>query len=530
MNALWDAATSGAIGADWLQAELAPAGDFGRRARLKERLLRRGDEARARGDIARVAAVARDVEGGRLRALRAALATAPDPGALIARAASGGVLDDVDFFELSRFLESVGEAVLLTGDGAFADVRPPLADGGLRAHLEQGRTVSRTFYLADAFAPELTIARERSQAAQTAFDLARSHLAERAARYAGVESLRDGEFVLMRDRLTGPVPREIRIVRESPTYLLCELALDEEALQAQAERDAAAACVADAEEAVRARLSARVAAGASALEHACETLGALDLFVARALFAQRHACIVPEIVQRAEIAFEEARYLPLATALAERGRAYLPLTLELNGVGVVTGPNMGGKTAALRTLGFVAACLALGVPVPARAARVPLLDEVAWLGIGAPGASDGLLSTFASEIVDAAAFLQRRPSRALVLADEFARTTSPREGRALLVALLATLRSRGCLALASTHFERVAEAADASHYATGIVAAFADDEATLGLDAALQRIAQAMDYGLRIVTADAPPRADALALAGALGLDGTVLERAREEL
>ncbi|MBC5802301.1 MAG: hypothetical protein GIX03_04715, partial [Candidatus Eremiobacteraeota bacterium] len=140
------------------------------------------------------------------------------------------------------------------------------------------------------------------------------------------------------------------------------------------------------------------------------------------------------------------------------------------------------------------------------------------------------LSTFASEIVDAAAFLQRRPSRALVLADEFARTTSPREGRALLVALLATLRSRGCLALASTHFERVAEAADASHYATGIVAAFADDEATLGLDAALQRIAQAMDYGLRIVTADAPPRADALALAGALGLDGTVLERAREEL
>jgi len=526
---LWDAATGEAIGADWLHAELAPAGDFGRRARGSERPLRRGDEARARSDIGRVAAVAREVDAGRLGALRSALAAAPDPGALLARAAGGGVLDDVDFFELSRFLESIGEIALLASDAALDDYRPKDTDGGLRAELERGRTAARSFYLDDAYAPDLAIARERSRAAQAAFDVARSRVAERAARYAGVESLHDGEFVLLRDRLSGPVPPEIRIVREAPTYLLCELALDDEARQAQAQRDAAAARVADAEEAVRARLSERVAVVASALERGCEALGALDLLVARVLFAQRHACVVPEIVERAEIAFEEARYLPLGTALTARGRAYRPLTLQLIGVGVVTGPNMGGKTAALRTVGFLAACVASGVPVPARTARVPLLDEIAWLGIGAGPASDGLLSTFASEIVDVAAVLQRRASRALVLADEFARTTSPREGRALLVALLATLRSRGSLALGSTHFERVAEAAAASHYATGIVAAFADDEATLGLDAALQRIAQAMDYRLRPVTADARPSAAALALAGVLGLDRDVLERARAE-
>ncbi len=531
MNALWDAATGEAIGADWLHAQLAPAGDFGRRARGTEQALRRGDETRARREIGRVAALARDVDAAGLRALRSALAAAPDPGALLARAASGGVLDDLDFFELSRFLESIAEIALLASDAAFADVRPQVGEAGLRAELERGRTAARTFYLDDAYAPELASARKRSREAQAAFDVARSHVAVRAARYAGVESLRDGEFVLLRDRLRGAVPREIRIVREAPTYLLCELALDAEALQAQAQRDAAAAHVADAEEAVRARLSQRVAGVAPALERACDALGALDLLVARALFAQCHACVVPEIAERAEIVLDEACFLPLATVLEERGRSYLPLTLHLNGVGVVTGPNMGGKTAALRTVGFFAACVALGVPVPARAARVPLVDEIAWLGIGAAAAaSGGLLSTFASEIVDVAAFLQRRSPRTLVLADEFARTTSPREGRALLVALLATLRSRGSLALASTHYERVAEAAGASHYATGIVAALADDETTLGLDAALQLIAHAMDYRLRPVTADTPPSAAALALASALGLDRDVLHRARAEL
>jgi len=530
VNPLWDAASGDAIGADWLRTSLAPGGDFGRRARAAERPLHRGDEVRARSEIARVAAAARAVDRTRLRALRSALTTAPDPSALLARAAAGGVLDDVDFFELSRFLESLGEIATLASDAIFADWRPEVADGGLRTELERGRTSARTFYLDDAYAPELTAARARSRSAQAAFDVARSNLAQNAARYAGIEHVRDGEFVLMRDRLSGPLPIEIRVVREAPTYLLCELALDDEALEVQASRDAAAARVAEAEEAVRLQLSRRVAAVAPALGRACEILGALDLFVARALFAQRYACVVPDIVERAEIVFDEARYLPLAIALEERGRHYSPLSLDLAGVGVVTGPNMGGKTAALRTVGFLVACVALGVPVPARAGRVPLVDEVTWLGIGAAAAPDALLSAFASEIVELQALLERQRSHALVLVDEFARTTSPREGRALLVALLATLRARGSLALASTHFERVAEAVGAAHYATGAVAAIADNAAKLGLDAALGRIARAMDYHLRAVTADAPPSADALALADALGLDRELLERARAEL
>lgn len=553
LDVLWDAATADAIGADWLHDALAPAGDFGRRARARERPLRRGDETRGRREIERVAALARTVEGDRLRALRAALADAPDPSAAFVRASAGAVLDDADLFEILRFLDALAAIAALASEEAFAAERPAPIDERLRAEFERGRTASRTFYLDDAFTPELATARAERDAAQAAFDAVRSQLAVRVAAYAGLDRVGQGEFVLMRDRIAEPLPPEIRVLREAPTYLLCELAFDDDTVAAETRRDAAAVRVAEAEEAVRAALSTCVGASSAALQSACEALGRLDLLVARVRFTRDYRCVVPQIIEAAEIDFQEARYLPLVLALDERGRAYVPLDFELAGNGVLTGPNMGGKTAALRTVGFLVACVAYGVPVPARAARIPLIDEIAWLGIGtdAPGerrgsagaavrdvrsargglhAGDGLLSAFAAEIIAARALLQREHVRPLVLVDEFARTTSSREGRALLVALLDAFRARGALALASTHFERVAEAAHAAHYATGMLHAFGPNEGVMSLDRALERIGQAMDYRIRRVAADAPPSTDALALAAALGLDPLVIARAEEVL
>jgi DNA mismatch repair protein MutS2 len=198
-------------------------------------------------------------------------------------------------------------------------------------------------------------------------------------------------------------------------------------------------------------------------------------------------------------------------------------------MGVVTGPNMGGKTAALRTLGFLAACVALGVPVPAAEARLPLFDEIVWLGIGAAALEDGLLSSFGAEVVTLRSFLDRQAARPLVLVDEFARTTSPREGRALLVALLETLEQRGALGLAATHLAQVTAAG--SHFAIGGLRELPPrDGPPLELEAALRRIAQAMDYRLRRVSGDSGAPGDAIALADALGLDAELIARAKEHL
>jgi DNA mismatch repair protein MutS2 len=526
----WTEACGEAIGANWLRAALAPSGALGRRARERERAFARGDEAAARARIAQVDRIGRSVEGARLARLRATLAAAPDVGAALVRARAGGVLGDVEFFELVCFLDAL-EAVAASADAeAFGDALPR-ADAPLSAKFAAGRTRSGSFYLDDAFDPELGVARAEAMARQAAYDAARSRLTERIARFAGVEAIRDGEFVLMRERATGPLPAEIHVLRETQTYLLCELSLDEPALAAQAARDAATARVAEIEEGVRARLSAEVGSSAPALERARDSLGEVELLVSRAQFAQQYACAVPEIVEAPEAAFADARYLPLALALERHGRRYAPISLELEGIGVVTGPNMGGKTAALRTLGFLAACVALGVPVPASSARLPLVDEIAWLGIGAAPEDDSLLSSFGAEVVALRSFLGRELALPLVLIDEFARTTSPREGRALLVALLETLRERGALALAATHLAHVTPNGRVAHFAIGGLDELPPrDGAPLDLEAALRRIAESMDYRLRRVAEDAQPPSDAIALADALGLDASLIARAKEHM
>jgi hypothetical protein len=619
----WDEATERACGLDVLRHAIAPGCGFGRAAQARERSFGPGDEEAASAAAAQVCAIALAAGRERLERFRKVLAAVPDPATPLLRAGAGEVLEDPDFFDLVRFFETLRELRAAGVSGALA---VPDVDAALEAALAHGRT-GNGFYLADAFDPALAAARGVAAQCQAAFAVARSRLAERAAAALGREQLRDGEFVVMRDAAPQPLPAEIRVLRETPAYLLCELSLDEAALESLAARDAAVAAVAVAEEAVRAELSRTVAAAAPGLEAACEQLGRLDLLAAKAAFTATYGGTVPhfvtaearaktiapaessaetiapaeasaktiapehlaetiataevsaEMIAGAEasakaVAFAEAVYPPLSGALAARGRRYVPLTLELDGLGVVTGPNMGGKTAALRTLGFAFACAALGVPVPARSARLPLAAEIVWLGVGAAepeaNADPGLLSSFGAEVIALKTLLTRPGRPLLVLLDEFARTTSPREGRALLVALLATLRERGAFGLAATHLDGVAAAAGVAHFTSGrrrpasgavpmpqsastaaAVAATSGEFEAIGrassrgtgalagslgsgrartLDVALRELASEMDYTLLPGPEDAAHGSGALELAAALGLDAALLERAAAAL
>ncbi len=528
---LWTAATGAEIGADWLERELAPAADFGRRARESERAFRRGDEAAARAAIGRVAAVAGGASPETLAALREAIAACPDPTAAVVRARADVVLGDDDFFELARFCGAVARVRSLAVGDAFAGVEAPPLAAGLAALLETGRTRDRSFYLADAYDEDL--ARARGRAATRALDSTASVAGStaRVAAFAGVDHVRDGEFVLMRDRASGPLPPEIHVLREAPTYFLCEVALDDAALAALGEADAAGADVARREEGVRARLTAEVAWSAAALDDAARALGALDSLVAKAQFAQRYDARVPTISADPTLAFSQARLLPLRASLAQHAHRYVPLSIALDGVGVLTGPNMGGKSAALRTCGFLAACVALGVPVPAEEASVPLFDRIAWIGGGEGWERTTLLSSFGRDVSQVRDALGGGAGRTLALVDEFARTTSPREGRALLIALLEALRARGAVALAATHLSGIAADARVAHYAVaGLREPPKAGGAIASVDDAIDRIAEVMDFRVSRVDENAEPRADALALAEVLGLDAALVARAREVL
>ena len=188
---------------------------------------------------------------------------------------------------------------------------------------------------------------------------------------------------------------------------------------------------------------------------------------------------------------------------------------------------MGGKSAALACAGFLCACAALGVPPPARAASLPLPDTIAWIGGEGPEDRSRLLSSYAAEVLRAKDVLVAASPRALVLVDEFARTTGPREGRALLIAFIEALRARGAFALVATHFDG-SRRRPACRTCASPGCAKARWRRSLAGDAgaALDAINAAMDY--RLVAADsASATSDALELARLLGFDQAFLARAR---
>jgi DNA mismatch repair protein MutS2 len=516
-----DATTASALDVAWLNAQLEPLSEPGRRAYEQFEPLRPGQEREAAERAASIGELAQRIDPGEVDAMRDALRTMPDPLPALSRAAMGDVLEDANLLELLRFLEV---AQRLRSYVPIATEVQRIAQ-----LLEHGRAGKFGFYLSEKFDASLAPLRDEARRAQAEFDSARGRLAQRVAQELGREEISGAEFIVMRDTVAR-LPKDVRVVREAPTYLLCELDLDEAALEALRRRDAASERVAAAEEAVRARVSREVRQCARALDALVEAAGEFDMRLAQVRFAQQHDCVPARIVSERRVRFADARYLPLQYELETQGRRYEPISLELSDAAVLTGPNMGGKSVALRTCGFIALLAAFGIPVPAKSAECSIFDEIAWLGIGAQEELGGLLSSFAREVVRLNELLARPATNALLLIDEFARTTTPHEGKALLVALIRALRRRGRLPFIATHLAGIAADAGTRHFAVRGLRDVPKAAPAGDLQAALASLADSMDYAVVEVGDGGAAQADAVALAHLLGLDDDIVGEAADVL
>ena len=121
---------------------------------------------------------------------------------------------------------------------------------------------------------------------------------------------------------------------------------------------------------------------------------------------------------------------------------------------VVSGPNTGGKTVSLKTVGLAALSAQSGIPVAADQAQLPIFDRVlADIGDEQSIAAD--LSTFSAHVLNIKGMLETATEHSLILVDEMGTGTAPDEGAALAVALLEEFRARRALTLATTHHDRL---------------------------------------------------------------------------
>lgn len=194
---------------------------------------------------------------------------------------------------------------------------------------------------------------------------------------------------------------------------------------------------------------------ADALEEAFGALVDLDTVAARARFAAKHGAVCPEVGEPGSaVSLKQARH-PL---LVLTGRTVTPIDLDLapnQKLLVLTGPNTGGKSVALKTLGLSALMAQTGIPVlAAPGAALPLFDGV-WTDIGDQQNVAGDLSTFSGHVQNLGEILEASTHASLALLDEPGTGTDPEDGAALARVLLQTLTARGTRVLATTHFQTV---------------------------------------------------------------------------
>lgn len=206
-----------------------------------------------------------------------------------------------------------------------------------------------------------------------------------------------------------------------------------------------------------------------------------------------------------------------------QGLRYQPVNIEVaEGVCLITGANMAGKTVLLKSVGTAQQMVQLGMYAPADEAVVRLVDDVAT-SIGDEQDEMNGLSSFASEIIKISNIIQRcRRERLLVLIDEPARTTNPVEGKALVQALTALLAESSSLSLVTTHYSQLG--VDCRRLR---VRGFVEDMCNLPLNP--QTINRFIDYSLTPDTSDEVPQ-EALRIASILDCDAVLLERARQAL
>ena len=199
---------------------------------------------------------------------------------------------------------------------------------------------------------------------------------------------------------------------------------------------------------ILARLSALVGEHGDEILATLRILGQLDLIFARAALAEATEAIEPEINSQGKVDLVEARH-PLL-----EGRV-VPMSIrvgeDFNAL-VLTGPNTGGKTVTIKTIGLLTLMAQSGLHIPAaHGSRVAVFGSI-FADIGDEQSIEQSLSTFSSHMTQIVKVLRAADGNSLVLLDEIGAGTDPAEGSALAKAILLELLRRGCRAIATTHY------------------------------------------------------------------------------
>jgi DNA mismatch repair protein MutS2 len=259
------------------------------------------------------------------------------------------------------------------------------------------------------------------------------------------------------------------------------------------------------------RLTATVAGEIEALGVNVDMLAQIDFLFAKARLARAMKASLPAVNDRGYLRIRKGRH-PLISS-----EDVVPLDLELGAsftAIIVTGPNTGGKTVTLKTVGLLSVMALSGLFIPAEDGSECCVFDAIFADIGDEQSIEQSLSTFSSHMTNIISILKRMTPRSLVLLDEVGAGTDPAEGSALAIAILEHIRKMGCRLLATTHYSELKAYA---YDCPGVV------NASMEFNVETLRPTYKLLVGV-------PGRSNAFAIADRLGLSKRIIEEARSHV
>ena len=194
-----------------------------------------------------------------------------------------------------------------------------------------------------------------------------------------------------------------------------------------------------------------------------DILGLFDFIHAKALFAIDVDGQLPHIEERPHFEWFHAVHPALLLSLREQGKEVVPLNLELNSdqrILLISGPNAGGKSVCLKTVGVVQYMMQCGVlPTLHSNSHMGMVNDI-MIDIGDQQSIEDDLSTYSSHLQNMKTFLQQSTNSSLVLIDEFGSGTEPQIGGAIAQAILGQLNNRHVMAVITTHYQNLKQMAE----------------------------------------------------------------------
>ncbi|TMK69009.1 MAG: hypothetical protein E6G48_09515 [Actinobacteria bacterium] len=380
---------------------------------------------------------------------------------------AGTFLEPLALSDVASFIEGaieIGQRV------ARAEAAPELARlaAGVSDESETASAIRRAILpggeVADNASPRLgeirrTLARLRSQLQSVMESYLQGKDADRLLQDKLVTTRNDRYVLLLKSEHRGQIPGIIHGSSGSGASLFVE-----PMPAVEVNNDIVSMTEEEREEVVRILrgLTSRVRDRGPHLSRSVEILGELDFVQAMALVARDMDATLPEIVDaRAGLRLLQARHPLLMTSVVERvgmarrsTREPVPVTIEVKDdatVLVISGPNTGGKTVALKTVGLMALMAQSGLHIPAApGSSLPVFRRV-YADIGDEQSIAANLSTFSAHLANIVSMTKDLATPALVLLDEVGAGTDPTEGGALGVAIVDMFRARGAMVIATTH-------------------------------------------------------------------------------